>query len=122
MAKNIFGEFVKTYRLKCGLGLREFCRNYGHDAGNWSKLERGLLNPPEKEEDLTSIGEQIGIKKNSEDWMKFFDLASLTRGKIPKDIFDDDEVLEKLPIFFRTTRGIKPSEEDLRRLVEILKK
>jgi len=52
-----------------------------------------------------------------DDWYQFFDLAAAESGKIPKDILSDEEVVEKLPILFRTLRGKKVSDEKLNKLV-----
>lgn len=121
MKKN-FGEFVKELRIKKELTLREFCRVNGHDPGNWSKVERGLLYPPESEEILEQWAKQLGLKKGSADWFTFMDLASLTRGKIPNDILDDQKLMESVPLFFRTIRGEKPGTEELKELIRIIKK
>ena len=41
-----FGEFIKQLRLQNRITLREFCRLAGIDPSNWSKIERGMLQPP----------------------------------------------------------------------------
>ena len=119
---NLFGEFIKELRLLQGLGLREFCRKFEHDAGNWSKIERGLLYPPDDEVVLENWAGQLGLIKGTSEWLNFFDYASINRGKIPKDILSEAEFVNTLPVFFRTIRSEKPSKEDLEKLVEILKK
>ena len=45
----MFGEFIKQKRLEKDLGLREFCRQLDEDASNWSKIERGIMGPPQDE-------------------------------------------------------------------------
>ena len=116
-----FGQFINELRIKKGLTLREFCKTNGHDPGNWSKLERGLLPTPENEVTLDKWAKQLGIKKGDSEWFEFMDLASLTRGKIPSDIMKDEELMSKVPLFFRTIRGEKPSKEDLKELLKIIK-
>ena len=44
-----FGDFVINRRINLGYTLRAFCKKYDYDAGNFSKMERGLLLPPIKE-------------------------------------------------------------------------
>lgn len=44
-----------------------------------------------------------------------FDLAALS--SIPDGLVEE-EILEQLPVFFRTVRGEKPSEEELRNLIK----
>ena len=116
-----FGEFVKELRLSNDYTLREFCKKFNHDPGNWSRMERGGLPAPRKQEKLTEIAKQLGLVSGSDDWYDFFDLASTASGVIPKDILSDEELVNKLPLFFRTLRSTKPAESDLKRLVETLR-
>ena len=45
------------------LNLREFCLTYGEDPGNWSKLERGLLQAPSDTARLDNIGRKLNLSK-----------------------------------------------------------
>lgn len=116
-----FGEYVRQLRLRGGLTLRTFCKRHGHDPGNWSKMERGLIPPPKDGEKLREYAEQLGIKYPSDEWYEFSDLASVASGIIPKDVLEDRELASSLPLFFRTIRGTKPREKDLKKLIEIIK-
>jgi transcriptional regulator with XRE-family HTH domain len=116
-----FGEFVREQRLKQGLTLRDFCKKFEHDPSNWSKIERGLLPPPNDETMLSEWALQLGLKKGDSDWYRFFDFAALEKGKIPHDIMNDEELVKALPVFFRTLRGQKPTEEELKNLAETLR-
>ena len=60
----------------------------------------------------------LGLRKGSDDWYTFFDLAAADRGKIPSDVMEDEELVEKLPILFRTLRGQKVSKEKLNKLID----
>jgi len=101
----MFGEFIKELRVRQRLGLREFCLEHGHDPSNWSKIERGVLPPPRDEETLRTWAKQLGLKQGSEDWLKFFDYAAVDGGRIPDYVLKDEELLGKLPAFFRTLSG-----------------
>lgn len=116
-----FGEFVRELRSRERMKLREFCQKYGHDPSNWSKMERGDLPPSEFRATLETWAGQLNVKKGSDDWYKFFDLAFQERGKIPDDLLSDKELVEALPLFFRTLRGQKPSEEDLNKVIDLLR-
>ncbi len=115
-----FGEFFKTKRVALGKTLRQFCLENELDPGNISKLERGLFPPPQQEK-LEEYAKLLGIKRGADDWGRFFDLAGAEAGKIPKDILSDKEVVEQLPILFRTLRGKKVSNEKLNKLVRKIK-
>ncbi len=109
----MFGTFVKELRARQRLGLREFCLEHGHDPSNWSKIEREVLAPPRDEDTLRSWAKQLGLKQGSEDWLKFFDYAAVDAGRIPEYVLKDEQLVAKLPLFFRTLSGQKPSREDL---------
>jgi len=114
----MFGEFIKTLRLDRDIGLREFCRRLSIDASNWSKVERGILPPPQGDEKLDQIAEVLGIKKTSELYNELKDKAAIDAGIIPKDILSDQETLNLLPMFFRTVRSEKPTAEEIEKLIE----
>ncbi len=116
-----FGEFVKAKRLKKGLGLREFCKLAQMDASNWSKIERGKLAPPSKRDVLERVAKIVGLKKGSDDWLEFFNLASVAQGRIPESVYEDEEIVSKLPVFFRTISGKQHTQEELDELIKLLK-
>jgi len=117
-----FGEFFKQKRIALGATLRQFCQENGLDAGNISKLERGLLPPPQTREKLEEYAKLLKIKKGSDDWYQFFDLAAAETGRIPEELLAKREIVDKLPILFRTLRGQKVPEEKLDELIEKIKR
>ena len=64
----------------------------------------------------------MGLEPGSEDWFRFFDYAAVDAGRIPSYLLEDAELVGKLPVFFRTLSGQKPSKEDLETLLEIIRK
>ena len=119
--KKLFGEFFKACRIANGKALRQFCIENGLDPGNISKLERGLLPPPQSREKLEEYAGYLKIKKGSDDWYTFFDLAAAETGRIPEDIMTKEKIEDKLPILFRTLRGQKVSDENLEKLIKMLR-
>lgn len=117
-----FGEFFRAMRAKSGHSLREFCLEHGLDPGNISRLERGLLPPPESEKKLQSYSRALRLKKGTADWYTFFDLAAADRGRIPRDVLTDEEVVRQLPVLFRTLRGQRVKETELDELVERIRR
>jgi transcriptional regulator with XRE-family HTH domain len=122
MASDLFGEFFKKKRMEMGKTLRQFCLENSLDPGNISKLERGVLPPPQTEEKLEHYAKCLKIKKGSDDWYEFFDLAHASAGRIPEEILSDEEALSKLPLVFRTLRGQKLNKEQLSKLAKEIKK
>jgi transcriptional regulator with XRE-family HTH domain len=121
-AKNIFGRFFKEIRLKTGLSLRGFCLKHGLDAGNISKLERGMAAPPQSREILEKYAGYLGITESSDDWYSFFDYAAASAGRIPPDMMNDAELVESLPLVFRTLRSPKLTADELRKLAEAIRR
>ncbi len=113
-----FSEFVKDHRVNNRISLREFCRQTDFDPSNWSKIERGVLAPPKTPEQLNKIAAALDFEKDTDNYKTLFELAAIEA--IPKKILDQ-EVLNKLPIFFRTVRGDTPTEEELNKLISVLK-
>jgi transcriptional regulator with XRE-family HTH domain len=117
-----FGAFIKEKRNKADLSLREFCRLLNEDASNWSKVERGILSPPQDEDKLKKIAKIVKIKAGSDDWKTLSDYANIDAGRIPDYLMSDKEVLKALPVFFRTIGSIKPTQEELSKLIETIRK
>ncbi|MCM8794588.1 MAG: hypothetical protein NC819_02130 [Candidatus Omnitrophica bacterium] len=116
-----FGEFFKAKRQELGLTLREFCLKHKLDPGNHSRLERGLLPPPQDRDRLEEYARYLGLKQGSDDWYLFFDLAAAAKGRIPEELMEDKEVVAKLPLVFRTLRGKRLSDKELDELVRKIK-
>ena len=117
-----FGHRVRELRLARGLSLREFCLTHGCDPSNMSKVERGLMAPPQDPEQLKKLAGALGLEERSGPWQEFMDLAALEAGRVPTDILDDEQLLVKLPFLFRAARGQKVSRQDIERLLTELRK
>ncbi|MCW7467546.1 helix-turn-helix domain-containing protein [Leptospira levettii] len=117
----MFGEWIKNRRLNKDLTLREFCGLIKEDPSNWSKIERNLLKAPTQEETLKRIADALDIKFDSPEYEEMRDHASISQGKLPDYILDDNELLERMPAFLRTIGNIKPSPAELDQLIELIK-
>ena len=122
MAKRIFGSYFKELRIARKLTLRQFCEAHGYDPGNISKLERGMLPPPESEAKLTEYAKALKIRRGSDAWYEFFDLARAARGKLPPEVLRKRDVVARLPLLFRTLRGQKVSNQKLNELIEMIRR
>ncbi len=122
MKAKLFGSYFKGLTIKCHLTLRQSCEKFGLDAGNISKLERGLLPPPQTREKLEQYTKALCLKRGSTTWYEFFDLAAASRGQIPEEILTNDKLVAKLPVLFRTLRGERVSEEKLDEIIEVIRK
>ena len=117
-----FGEFLESLRKRERMTLRDFCKGAGADPGNISKIERGIMPPPQGEDILARYAKALGVQKGSDDWHCLCDYAAADQGIIPQDLMEDEAVVKMLPAFFRTMRGQKPTEAEMRALVEKIRK
>jgi len=121
-AKPLFGEYFKKKRIEKGFTLREFCRRFDLDPGNISKLERGMLPPPESKEKLEEYASALGLKNGTDEWYQLFDLAAACKGVIPRELMEDEELVKSLPIIFRIFRSKRVSKKTVEYLIERLRK
>ena len=117
-----FGPYLKQLRMQRRITLREFCRLAKADPGNISRIERGVLPPPQDRDILERYAKALELQAGSDESYRFFDFAAADCGLVPRDIMEKEEVVKVLPVLFRTLRNEKPSEEDLDRLIEKLRR
>ena len=118
----LFGGYFKKKRLEIVKTLRQFCLENGLDPGNISKIERGILPPPQSREKLAHYAKCLGIVEGSDEWLEFFDIARTDIGRIPEEILADSNIVAKLPLVFRTLKGLKLTGEQLEKLAHELEK
>jgi transcriptional regulator with XRE-family HTH domain len=114
-----FGNYVKERRIAAGRTLRNFCRDAAIDPSNWSKIERGILPPPDDARFLSRVADALAL--SGEQRSEFLDLAALSRGRIPADL-KDAELLGRMPAFFRAIRGQEYTPEDFEKLLSDVRK
>lgn len=112
-----FASFFQELRKGQRITLRAFCDKADADPGNISRMERRAIPPPQDHAILTRYAKALNLKEGSDEWYQFFDLAAADRGIIPRDIMDDSELVKQLPAFFRTLRGQKPTEAEMRKAI-----
>ena len=117
-----FEELFSAKRKALGKTLREFCRENGFDAGNISKIERGIMTPPQSKEKRLQYASALGIKEGSDDWLEFCDLATISAGKIPAGIVSDKELMAEVPVLFRSIRKEGVEKAKIQELLKALKK
>jgi transcriptional regulator with XRE-family HTH domain len=118
----LFGDFFKKKRLRIGKTLRQFSLENGLDPGNISKIERGILPPPQSREKLSHYAKCLGIVEGSDEWLEFFDIARTDAGRIPEDLLVDKNIVAKLPLLFRTIKGQKLTGDQLEKFARALEK
>jgi transcriptional regulator with XRE-family HTH domain len=117
---ELFGELLRKKREENRIGLREICRKVKFDPSNWSKIERGKLSPPSDQETLSLWALALGIKRGSDEYHSFIDLALIAQNIIPQ-VLTEEEMLKLLPAFFRTARNEKPTKQEIDHLIKLIK-
>src|SRR3989339_837450 len=92
----LFGKILRQKRKENRIGLREICRKTNYDPSNWSKIERGMIAPPNDKDVLAIWAKNLGIEENSEEFHSFVDRALIAQGIIPKAL-SERELLELVP-------------------------
>jgi transcriptional regulator with XRE-family HTH domain len=118
---SLFGEYFRQLRAKTGLSLRSFSEKYGFDAGNISRLERGVFLPPESESKIREYARALELREGGTEWIEFFDKAAASRGQLPHDLHSEETLLRSLPLLFRTIRGNKVTPEALDGIIELVR-
>ena len=118
---RLFGEFVHERRKALRLTLRQFCIEVGINAGNFSKIERGILSPPKDRETLEKWAATLQIKKDSPEWKELIDLAAISKGRLPDYVMDDKELAQALPWICRTIWGDKITDEQFEKLKNLVR-
>lgn len=111
---NFFGSYLKRLRTERSVSLRRFAAASRWEPSNYSRLERGLLRPPQSLEKLRVFRESLHLSEEDQEWRELVRLASLSRGELPAGVFTDPALLPLLPAFFRWV------EEDKAALGELM--
>jgi transcriptional regulator with XRE-family HTH domain len=102
--------------------LRQFCEKNGFDPGNISKLERDILPPPHSEEKLNAYARALNIHAGDDEYLDFFDLAAASSTNFPLKEISDQQLINKLPVLFRTLDNKELTMEKLNRIINLVEK
>jgi len=90
--------------------------------GNLSRIERGILPPPQGHEVLERYAAALGLKPGTDGYLELFDVAAADRGRIPVDLMSDADIVDKLPVLFRTMHANQISGDGLDDLLEKIRR
>src|SRR6266567_1858963 len=85
LMQKTFGEFLKEKRLALDLSLREFARRIGMQPSNYCNVEADVL-PPPPPDTLEKLSRALGLKRGTNGYETFHDLAAKGRDEIPADV------------------------------------
>ena len=117
-----FGNLLRDLRIQAGLGLREFARKIKMQPSNLSALENGRVSPPRDAADLFEMAETLNLRKGTKEWDQFFNSAADAPDRLPADIANEPVLRDRLPILLRTLANAKPTDEQIKRIIEQIRK
>lgn len=79
---NKFGSFLRRLRIKNRITINEFSKKINMSYTYVRELERHVVPPPWTIETLNKYCEALKIKRNSKDYIKFFELAKKGKRKV----------------------------------------
>ena len=117
-----FGEFFMAKRKALGKTLRDFCRENDFEARKLSRIERGLLIPPQDKSKRLQYANALGIKEDTDDWFDYCYLANKSAGRALIDLVSDRELMAEVPIIFKAMNGDGVNIGSIRKLLDALYK
>lgn len=118
----VFGAYLKKLRLERGVGLRSFARATKILPSNLCHVESGRQKP--SGDWLPLAAKALGLKEDSAEWQKLFDLAAKP-GDMAADVKNymcETRIAEELPVMARTIKNKKLTRKDIEKLIEDIKK
>ena len=114
-----FGEYVKQRRESLGLTLKDFAANVDISSAYLCDIEKGNRRPPEKY--LEKFAEVLQIT-SSDELNRFYDCAGISKNGQHSDINTYIDGLPSARVALRTAKDKQYTDEDWKRLVDIIKK
>jgi len=112
----IFGEYLKLLRSEKEISLRTLAKMLEMDAGNLSKLERGIIKPPQNEDIINKISNVLNLNKDQK--KRLIDLASSSNGDYPMDIKESLSENTAIPILLRTISNKRLTDAEIMELTK----
>lgn len=116
-----FGNFFNKLRIRSGLTLRKFCEVIEEDPANISRLERGLIRAPKSPKKLKFYADSLGLEPNSDEFNQFMELGEISNKTYGIDHIENEELLQKLPVFLRTLNNKGLDEKKLDDLIKSIR-
>lgn len=114
-----FGELLSDHRKAGGLTLREFSKLVGYDSSNISKIERGILTPPQSTITLRNWAKALGLDQASKETAVF--IASGMAARVKRHVKTDSELDALMPAFFRAVNNKRVDPETYKKLKALLR-
>lgn len=119
-----FGDFIRNHRKARSITGRSAAHNADMLPSNFSKIEHGILNPPQDPTKLKKLAVAVGIdlEIDTEAAAKFFDLAAKANESTPVDIAEIISRDEAVPLLLRTIGNKRLTKSEIDQIVSIVLK
>lgn len=111
----MFGEAIRQRRIQLSITLRNFCQSMEIDPCEWSRVERGIVAPPQSLDILVCIAEYLQLEPR----------YVISMAEKDEDIvcvpLSDDELILHLPPSELFTQGAKMTSEQLTNFMEFIR-
>lgn len=114
-----FGPYLKQLRLERRITLRDFAKRSRQDVGYLSRVERGVITPPQHPEALENIAEALEIESGGPQWANLVDYSAVDNANVPDDLMRRKPVTDILPFCFAKFRNM--SDENLQKFIQSLR-
>lgn len=115
-----YGVMLRDLRVRKEMTLRELALNSDIDVAYLSRVERGTIPPPQKEELLDAINEALGVTKQEAQQLR--DQAAIDNKQFPKDIAEDLDKMVGIPLLLRTVANKKLSADEIKEVTSYINK
>ena len=106
--RNIFATFIFEKIKDRKVSLREISRKSGIDVAHLSRLYRGVMYPPRKQEILDSLALALGLSTTEKETM--IERAKHVNGQLINEL-DNVRGLSTIPLLFRAIDNKKLTED-----------
>lgn len=109
-----YAEMLRSRRLEKEMTLRDLSAKSDVDSAYISRVERGTIKPPQRDEILDSLHDALGLSK--EESVELKNQAAIDNGLIPNSA----AAVKGVPLLLRTVARKKPGEDQIRRIIDII--
>ena len=116
-----FGKYLKGLRKASGKAARIVALEAGMQPSNYSRLEYGVLNPPQVRSKLDRLAKAVGVTDSRSEMARFYDLAAAANKSVPLDLADIISRDEAVPLMLRTIGNKKLTKQEIEEIVKLVR-
>jgi len=120
-ASAAFGTYLKSLRKASGKAARIVALEAGMQPSNYSRLEYGVINPPQIKAKLDRLARAVGIIDNEAEMARFYDLAAMANQSIPLDLADIISKDDAVPLMLRTLGNKRLTKQEVEEIVRLVR-